>query len=127
MIWCDYHMAPNDGHGLIRSGHPGISPYHPRTRARCTDMNCTATTGRLVLDDQDRHAPHADPPIYAALLREWRANGRTLPGTRDPQWMLLMALSPAVTGQLTTPPDPGRWERAGILTGASGADPASAH
>ncbi|MFF4273577.1 hypothetical protein [Streptomyces sp. NPDC001536] len=93
-------------------------------------MNCTATTGRLVLDDHARHAPHADratpphtdPPIYAALLREWRASGRTLPGTRDPQWMLLMALSPAVTGQLTTPPDPGHWERAGILTGASGAD-----
>lgn len=93
-------------------------------------MNCTATTGCLVPDDQARHAthadlaapPHADPPIYAALVREWRAHGRTLPGARDPQWMLLMALSPAVTGQLTTPPAPGRWERAGILTGASDGD-----
>ncbi len=125
-------MAPNDGRGVIRSGHAGTSPYHPRTRARCTDMNCTATTGRLVLDGQARPAdlappPHADPPIYAALVREWRADGRTLPGTRDPQWMLLMALSPAVTGQLAAPPDPGRWERAGVLSGASGANLAPAH
>ncbi|MDQ0604306.1 hypothetical protein QF037_008651 [Streptomyces canus] len=98
-------------------------------------MNRTATTGRLGLEDQARHAPHADPappphadpPIYAALVREWRAGGRTLPGTRDPQWMLLTALSPAVTAQLSTPPGPARWERAGVLTGASGADRASAH
>ncbi|MFJ2240801.1 hypothetical protein [Streptomyces sp. NPDC087859] len=97
-------------------------------------MNRTATTGGLGLDDQARRAPHADPappphadpPIYAALVREWRADGRTLPGTRDPQWMLLTALSPAVTGQPTTPPNPGRWERAGVLAGASGADLAPA-
>ena len=128
-------MAPNDGPGLTRSGHTGTSPYHPRTRARCTDMNRTATTGCLDLDDQARHTPHtdlappphADPPIYAALVREWRADGRTLPGTRDPQWMLLTALSPAVTGQPTTAPDPGRWERVGVLPGASGAKPAPAH
>ncbi|KKD01987.1 hypothetical protein TN53_43040, partial [Streptomyces sp. WM6386] len=39
----------------------------------------------------------------------------------------LTALSPAVTGQLTKPPSPGHWERAGVLTGASGADLAPAH
>ncbi|MFD3838545.1 hypothetical protein ACFWWC_20140 [Streptomyces sp. NPDC058642] len=95
-------------------------------------MNRTVTTGCHDLDDQAPHAglappPHADPPIYAALVREWRADGRTLPGTRDPQWMLLTALSPAVTGHLTAPPEPSRWERVGVLTGTSGADLAPAH
>ncbi|MFH7594709.1 hypothetical protein WDV06_06310 [Streptomyces racemochromogenes] len=27
-----------------------------------------------------------DPPIYAALLARWAADGRTLPGRRDPDW-----------------------------------------
>ncbi|UQX00191.1 hypothetical protein [Streptomyces sp. RerS4] len=27
-----------------------------------------------------------DPPIYGALLAHWAADGRTLPGRRDPEW-----------------------------------------
>ncbi|MFD7836911.1 hypothetical protein [Streptomyces sp. NPDC059761] len=27
-----------------------------------------------------------DPPIYHALLARWAADGRTLPGRRDPEW-----------------------------------------
>ncbi|MFB6808996.1 hypothetical protein [Streptomyces sp. NPDC056387] len=27
-----------------------------------------------------------DPPIYQALLARWAADGRTLPGRRDPEW-----------------------------------------
>ncbi|QEV48388.1 hypothetical protein CP980_27840 [Streptomyces vinaceus] len=27
-----------------------------------------------------------DPPIYHALLTRWAADGRTLPGRRDPEW-----------------------------------------
>ncbi|MFF2194879.1 hypothetical protein [Streptomyces sp. NPDC058157] len=27
-----------------------------------------------------------DPPIYTALLARWAADGRTLPGRRDPDW-----------------------------------------
>ncbi|MET8752541.1 hypothetical protein ABZW32_20945 [Streptomyces sp. NPDC004667] len=29
---------------------------------------------------------HPDPPIYGALLARWAADGRTLPGRRDPEW-----------------------------------------
>ncbi|KIF07053.1 hypothetical protein PL81_04130 [Streptomyces sp. RSD-27] len=29
---------------------------------------------------------HPDPPIYSALLARWAADGRTLPGRRDPDW-----------------------------------------
>jgi hypothetical protein len=68
-------------------------------------MDCTLTTGRLVLHSEDQRAPYgeftrppqqADPPIYAALVRQWRAGGRTLPGARDPQWTLLTSVRPAV-------------------------------
>ncbi|MFJ5550749.1 hypothetical protein [Streptomyces sp. NPDC093225] len=31
----------------------------------------------------------ADPPIYRALLARWTADGRTLPGSRDPEWARL--------------------------------------
>jgi hypothetical protein len=27
-----------------------------------------------------------DPPIYGDLLARWAADGRTLPGRRDPEW-----------------------------------------
>ncbi|PAZ14677.1 hypothetical protein CLM62_17085 [Streptomyces sp. SA15] len=56
----------------------------------------------------------ADPPIYAALVREWQADDRMLPGARDAQWTILTSLSPAVTGQrqeAASVPRPGRWER----------------
>jgi hypothetical protein len=68
-------------------------------------MDPTVSTGLLVPEDEEQQssygtrlaAPQEDPPIYAALIREWRARGRTVPGARDPQWTLLTAISPAIT------------------------------
>ncbi|MFD3842694.1 hypothetical protein ACFWWC_41650 [Streptomyces sp. NPDC058642] len=85
-------------------------------------MNCTVTTGRLFLGHEDRQAPHGelprvapgDPPIYAALVREWRADGRLVPGTPNPQWDAHAPVDTSTTGQLkysTIPPYQGRWER----------------
>ncbi|KAB1149275.1 hypothetical protein F7R91_05830 [Streptomyces luteolifulvus] len=67
-------------------------------------MDCTLTTGRLLLDGADQQASYgeplgpsrADPPIYAALVRQWRAGGRMFPGARDPQWTVLTSVSPVV-------------------------------
>ncbi|MET7477499.1 hypothetical protein ABZT17_24455 [Streptomyces sp. NPDC005648] len=78
-------------------------------------MDRTATTGSLLPEDEKqqscgtgRAAPQEDPPIYAALIREWRARGRTVPGTRDPQWVLLTAIGPSITAhRVTVPPGPG--------------------
>ncbi|MER5212658.1 hypothetical protein ABT063_19270 [Streptomyces sp. NPDC002838] len=56
-----------------------------------------------------------DPPIYAALVREWQAYDRMLPGARDAQWTILTSVSPAMTGrhqESARVPRPGRWERA---------------
>ncbi|MFF4352908.1 hypothetical protein [Streptomyces sp. NPDC001530] len=85
-------------------------------------MDCTITTGRLLLEDNEQQTPYrdvtrmsqGDPPIYAALVREWQASGRMLPGARDAQWTILTSLSPAMTGRCqraATVPCPGRWER----------------
>ncbi|WP_344606230.1 hypothetical protein [Streptomyces glaucus] len=60
-------------------------------------MKCTVTTGSLLLERKERPARHAllvtaaqaDPPIYAALVTEWRAVGRMIPGARDAQWAAL--------------------------------------
>ncbi|MBC9728953.1 hypothetical protein [Streptomyces sp. TRM68367] len=57
-------------------------------------MDCTATTGTLLLvreDGQARsggpaRASHGHPPIYAALVAEWQADGRTVPGAREALW-----------------------------------------
>jgi hypothetical protein len=60
-----------------------------------------------------------DSPIYAALVREWQADDRMLPGERDAQWTILTLVSPAMTGQLQEPasaPRPGRWERVVTLS-----------
>ncbi|MFD8304443.1 hypothetical protein ACFV29_19155 [Streptomyces sp. NPDC059690] len=81
------------------------------------------TTGCLVPEDEEqqtsygthRAEPHEDPPIYAALVREWWARDRMVPGVRDPQWMLLTAMSPTVTAQFPGPARAGRWERAAEL------------
>lgn len=35
---------------------------------------------------QARQPRHPDPPIYVDLLARWAADGRTLPGRRDPEW-----------------------------------------
>ncbi|MEU9391969.1 hypothetical protein AB0D86_18455 [Streptomyces sp. NPDC048324] len=86
-------------------------------------MDRTVTTGALAPQAEEEQtsygthtaAPQEDPPIYADLLREWRARGRTVPGVRDPQWMLLTAISPTVTAQFPGPPRAGRWERAAEL------------
>ncbi|MFJ8012441.1 hypothetical protein [Streptomyces sp. NPDC096339] len=29
---------------------------------------------------------YPDPPIYSALIARWTADGRTVPGRRDPEW-----------------------------------------
>ncbi len=89
-------MAPIGGRILIRWGHARGKAYHRRGRVRCKGMHCTVTTGRLygVLTGT---AP-GEPPIYAALVREWRVGGRTVPGVRDHQWVLLTAMGPATTG-----------------------------
>ncbi|MGW2238665.1 hypothetical protein [Streptomyces sp. NPDC001759] len=81
------------------------------------------TTGALAPEDEEQQtpygthlaAPQEDPPIYAALLREWRARGRMVPGVLDSQWMLLTAMSPTVTAQFPCPARAGRWERAAEL------------
>lgn len=124
-ISSDKHMAPNEGSSLIRWGHAGPRAYHPRTRLRCTSMDCTVTTGRLLWGSEARQAPYGDfartsqgdPPIFAALVREWRARGRTVPDTRDsqPQGPSLASAGTATTRQQrhpATPSRPGRWERA---------------
>lgn len=62
----------------------------------------------------------ADSPIYAALVREWQADDRMLPGARDAQWTILTSVSPAMTGQLqerASAPRPGRWERVTLSRG----------
>ncbi|MFI9150237.1 hypothetical protein [Streptomyces sp. NPDC053367] len=69
-------------------------------------MNRTVTPGCLVLAGESRRPrygapdgaalPH--PPIYAALVREWQARGRTMPGVRDAQWTALVA-APSTIGE----------------------------
>lgn len=84
-------------------------------------MYSTVTTGPLFLERKARPASYAelillcrpDPPIYVALVSEWRAAGRMVPGARDEQWTALAADTFAVTGCFyppTTPPGQGRWE-----------------
>ncbi|MFF3328621.1 hypothetical protein ACFYWX_03515 [Streptomyces sp. NPDC002888] len=61
-------------------------------------------------------AGRGDSPIYAALVREWQVGGRTIPGARDPQWIVLTSVGPAVAARdplTATPPGPPRWQRAG--------------
>ncbi|MCQ4084982.1 hypothetical protein NGB36_31585 [Streptomyces sp. RB6PN25] len=36
-------------------------------------------------------APTPDTPIYTALVRYWRDEGRCLPGERDDEWAQLMS------------------------------------
>ncbi|WP_438316030.1 hypothetical protein ACSHWO_28085 [Streptomyces sp. HUAS TT3] len=36
--------------------------------------------------EESVHHRQSDPPIYRALLARWAADGRTLPGHRDPEW-----------------------------------------
>ncbi|WP_411152399.1 hypothetical protein [Streptomyces sp. A30] len=125
-ISSDKRMPPNEGSSLTRWGHAGPRAYHPRTPSRCTGMDCNVTTGRLLWENDGRQAPHGDfartaqgdPPIFAALVREWRASGRTVPDTRGSQ-----GASPGSVGAATTrlqwhpdiPSGPGRWERDGEL------------
>jgi hypothetical protein len=89
-------------------------------------MDCNVTTGRLLWGSDGRQAPHGDftrtvqgdPPIFAALVREWRAGGRTVPDTRSSQ-----AASPGSVGTATTTQQRhpavqwvlGRWEPGGQL------------
>ncbi|MEU8775648.1 hypothetical protein [Streptomyces sp. NPDC048606] len=41
-----------------------------------------------------------DPPIYGALLDRWAADGRTLPGRRDPEWVRVASSPIWPTGPL---------------------------
>ncbi|WP_328875279.1 hypothetical protein OHT76_37300 [Streptomyces sp. NBC_00287] len=70
-------------------------------------MDCTATTGPLLVGCEDRPASYGalaalmrrqDPPIYAAMVTEWLARGRTVPGTHDAQWTALASGAPAAAG-----------------------------
>lgn len=70
-------------------------------------MDCTVTTGPLFLERDDRPtsfgAPsplrRPDPPIYARLVAEWQARGRTVPGAPDTQWTDLASDAPSMTGE----------------------------
>ncbi|MEU1269452.1 hypothetical protein [Streptomyces sp. NPDC005799] len=81
------------------------------------------STGLLVPEDEEQRtsygtclaAPQEDPPIYAALIREWRARGRMVPGARDSQRTLLTAISPAITVHHPGPARAARWERVAEL------------
>lgn len=61
-------------------------------------MDDNVTTGCLFLEWGEqppyRERPLAaqeDPPIYAALAREWRARGQMVPGTWDARWSALVS------------------------------------
>jgi hypothetical protein len=96
-------------------------------------MDCTVTTGCLSLGSSGRQEPFGGlarasqahhPPIYAALVTEWQARGRLVPGAQDAQWTAI-ASDPSQTrppggqrGSSAAPPRPGRWERAAELSSA---------
>jgi hypothetical protein len=86
-------MAPNEGRGLARSGvlaGEGVPLAH---KPRCTDMDSTFATTGPFLGRAGRHQPSVertgahwtrpDPPIYAALVADWQARGRIVPGLRE--------------------------------------------
>ncbi|WP_437074341.1 hypothetical protein [Streptomyces sp. enrichment culture] len=90
-------------------------------------MDRTVSTGSLVLAGESRRdrpsasagpPPPAYPPIYAALLGEWQAAGRMVPGAPDAQWDALVAAvraSRELPAPALRPPD-GRGERiAGLV------------
>lgn len=93
-------------------------------------MDRTVSTGLLVPEDEEQQTsygtrlavPQEDPPIYAALIREWRARDRTVPGARDPQWTLLTAITPAITARQPGPVRAARWERDAELRAEQPAD-----
>lgn len=94
----------------------------PNRDAPRTTIGCAATTGRLFLPSGHRLARRealtvaADrhPPIYAALVIEWQARGRMVPGAGDAQWDSLLSPGPAPSGRgslRTAAAPPGQWER----------------
>jgi hypothetical protein len=85
-------------------------------------MDRTVSTGCLVLVGEHRREQHAQaeaqPPIYAALIREWQARGRMVPGTRDAQWDTLVTDVRApheLPAPATGPPDGRRERTAGLM------------
>ncbi|TQJ88294.1 hypothetical protein FBY22_7166 [Streptomyces sp. SLBN-31] len=83
-------------------------------------MDYTVTTECLFFEWEEqppyRERPRAaqeDPPIYAALVSEWRARGQMVPGTWDARWTALVSAS-SPTGRhrrsICVPP-PVLWER----------------
>ncbi|GHF38693.1 hypothetical protein GCM10018783_03960 [Streptomyces griseosporeus] len=95
----------------------------PKSEARpAADAECAVTTGGLFLTGPgDRRAgcrqlmvaAQRHPPLYAALVAEWQAAGRMVPGAPDDQWAALPV--PHRNGH--RPPvvpaaaPPGQWER----------------
>lgn len=63
-------------------------------------MDRTSTTTGCLLHQGTHRPAHAqrpdasrmNPPIYTALVAEWWARGRTVPGWADTQWATLTAL-----------------------------------
>ncbi|GLV97686.1 hypothetical protein Slala05_13180 [Streptomyces lavendulae subsp. lavendulae] len=57
-----------------------------RPAERTADRTAERADGRTDGRQQAPRQRHPDPPIYGALLARWAADGRTLPGRRDPEW-----------------------------------------
>ncbi|MWA08301.1 hypothetical protein [Streptomyces sp. BA2] len=94
-------------------------------------MDSTSTTTGCLLD-QEGHDPAyveladaygANPPIYSALVAEWWARGRMVPGWRDAQWSALTMPPKAGRGDVGAGVGAGRGERVGASQ--AGADPVS--
>lgn len=64
---------------------PGV----PTGRRRRRPGDGTAEESVLLLDE---------PPIYAALVRQWHRGGRILPGQNDREWSALVASGPGAGG-----------------------------
>ncbi|MFE0130659.1 hypothetical protein ACFWY6_03545 [Streptomyces sp. NPDC059037] len=79
-------------------------------------MDSTSTTIGCLLDQEAPDPPYTEladayginPPIYSALVAEWWAKGRMVPGWQDAQWTAL-----------TTPPK--TWKRDDDVGSGSGA------
>ncbi|MFF9623714.1 hypothetical protein [Streptomyces griseosporeus] len=94
----------------------------PKPEGRpAADAACAVTTGRLFLTAPDGRraqyrrltvAAQRHPPLYAALVAEWQADGRMVPGAHDAQWAALSV--PHGNGhrpsEVPAAP-PGLWER----------------
>ncbi|MCH0559501.1 hypothetical protein [Streptomyces sp. MUM 16J] len=51
-------------------------------------------TDRVRSTDRSHRVDRAGEPIYAGLVAEWRAQGRTVPAEPDALWTVLVGLPP---------------------------------